>query len=190
MTRQIIFLLNFLLLFYFTHMLITCMIVFKPCISRDSVVGIATGYWLDDGGVGVWVPVWSKIFSSPRCPDRLWGPPNLLFNGYRGLSPRGESGRVVKLTTLPQLVPKPRKYGLYSHSPIRLHGVVLSTRTTLPFKPCSKYIFYHKVSYCYNIIRHPSSYWRGESQPTFRRNMSPPSSRSKNNPSKKSAWSG
>jgi hypothetical protein len=25
--------------------------------SRDSAVGIATGYGLDDGGVGVWVPV-------------------------------------------------------------------------------------------------------------------------------------
>jgi hypothetical protein len=47
--------------------------------------GIATGYGLEDGGVGVWVPVGSRIFSSPRRPDRLCGPPNLLDNGYRGL---------------------------------------------------------------------------------------------------------
>jgi hypothetical protein len=33
--------------------------------SRDSVVGIATGYGLDDKGVGIWVPVGSRIFSSP-----------------------------------------------------------------------------------------------------------------------------
>jgi hypothetical protein len=33
--------------------------------SRDSVVGIATDYGLDDRGVGVWVPVGSRIFSSP-----------------------------------------------------------------------------------------------------------------------------
>jgi hypothetical protein len=56
--------------------------------SRDSAVGIATSYGLDDRGVGVRVPVWSRIFSSTRHPDRLWGPPNLLSNGYRGdLSP-------------------------------------------------------------------------------------------------------
>jgi hypothetical protein len=30
--------------------------------SRDSVVGIATDYGLDDGGVGVRVPVGSRIF--------------------------------------------------------------------------------------------------------------------------------
>jgi hypothetical protein len=41
--------------------------------SRDTVVGIATGYGLDDRGVGVRVPVGSRIFSSPRRPDRLWG---------------------------------------------------------------------------------------------------------------------
>jgi hypothetical protein len=52
--------------------------------SRSSVVGIATGYGLDDRGVGVRVPVGSRIFSSPNRPDRLSGLPNLLSNGYRG----------------------------------------------------------------------------------------------------------
>jgi hypothetical protein len=55
--------------------------------SRDSSVGIATGYGLDDRGVGVRVPVGLRIFS-PRRPDRLWGPPSLLSKGYRGLIPR------------------------------------------------------------------------------------------------------
>jgi hypothetical protein len=40
-------------------------------ISRDSVVGIATGYGLDDRGVGVRVPVGSRILSFPCHPDRL-----------------------------------------------------------------------------------------------------------------------
>jgi hypothetical protein len=57
--------------------------------SRNSVVGIAISNGLDDWGVGVWVPVGSRIFSSPRQPDRLWGPSNFLSNGYWGLFPRG-----------------------------------------------------------------------------------------------------
>jgi hypothetical protein len=56
---------------------------------RDSAVGIATGCGLNDGAVEVRVPVGSRIFSSPRRSDRLWGSPGLLFNGYRGLFPRG-----------------------------------------------------------------------------------------------------
>jgi hypothetical protein len=94
--------------------------------SRDSVVGIATGYGLDDRGVGVRVPVRSRIFSSPRHPERFWGPPNLISNGYRGLFPRRENGRGVRLTIHLQLVPRSRKCELYIHSPIRLHGVVLN----------------------------------------------------------------
>jgi hypothetical protein len=64
--------------------------VYVPSIrSRDSAVALATDYGLNDRGVGVRVPVGSKMFSSPRRPDRLWGSPNLLFNGYRGLFLRG-----------------------------------------------------------------------------------------------------
>jgi hypothetical protein len=49
----------------------------------SSAVGIATDYGLDDPGLGVRVPVEARIFTSPCRPDRLWGPPSLLFNGYR-----------------------------------------------------------------------------------------------------------
>jgi hypothetical protein len=53
------------------------------------IIGIATGYGLDDQGVGVRVPVGSRIFSSPRRPDWLWGSPNLLSNGYPGVKRQG-----------------------------------------------------------------------------------------------------
>jgi hypothetical protein len=59
--------------------------------SRDSSVGIATGYGLDDRGVGVRVPVGSRMFFSSRRPDRFWSPPNLLSNGYRGLFSEGKT---------------------------------------------------------------------------------------------------
>jgi hypothetical protein len=52
-------------------------------VSRNIVVGIVTGYGLDDEEVGVRVPVGSRIFSSPRRPDRFWSPPKLLSNGYQ-----------------------------------------------------------------------------------------------------------
>ena len=43
-----------------------------------SSVGIATGYGLD----GQWIESRrGEIFRT--CPDRPWGPPSLMYNGYR-----------------------------------------------------------------------------------------------------------
>jgi hypothetical protein len=58
-------------------------------IWKDTIPCIATGYGLDDRGVGVPVHVGLRIFSSPRRPDQIRGPPNLLSNEYRGPFPRG-----------------------------------------------------------------------------------------------------
>jgi hypothetical protein len=52
---------------------------------RNTSVGIATGYGLDGPGS---IPGKDKIFSAPQCPDRLRGPPSLLYNGYRWLFPQ------------------------------------------------------------------------------------------------------
>jgi hypothetical protein len=55
--------------------------------SRNSAVGIATGYGLDDREAGVRVPVRSRIFTSPYLPDRLWRPPNFYTMGTGGTFP-------------------------------------------------------------------------------------------------------
>jgi hypothetical protein len=84
--------------------------------SPDSVVCIATGYGLHRG-FRFQVPVGSQ-----RRPDRHWGPPSSLSNGYQGLFPREKRRRGVKLTTRLQLVPRSRKYGSIhplSHTPSR-----------------------------------------------------------------------
>jgi hypothetical protein len=49
---------------------------------------------------------WGEIFRT--YPDRLRGPPSLLYNGYRIFS-GGKGGRGVMLTTNPLLVPRLRK---------------------------------------------------------------------------------
>jgi hypothetical protein len=77
----------------------------------DRVVGIAIGYGLDDRVVVVRVLVRTRIFSSPQCPDRLWGPPSLLSNEHWWIFPRGCNISGVKLTTHLQLVPRSRECG-------------------------------------------------------------------------------
>jgi hypothetical protein len=99
--------------------------------SGDSSVGIATSYGLHGRGVGIRAPVASSIFSSPRHPDRLWGPPSLLPMGTGGYFPGGKEAGAWNPV---QLVPRWRKCGSTHPLPIRLHGVVLnylSTGTTL-----------------------------------------------------------
>ena len=50
------------------------------------------------GRSGDRIPVGGEIFCT--CPDRSWGPPSLLYKGYRGFL-GGKSGRGVKLTPHP-----------------------------------------------------------------------------------------
>jgi hypothetical protein len=56
-------------------------------ISIFTILNVAD-YELKDRGFRVRVPVESRIFTFPQRPDLLWGPPNLLFNGYRMPFPR------------------------------------------------------------------------------------------------------
>jgi len=60
--------------------------------GQGSVVGIATDYGLDGPGIE---SRWGARFSAH--PDRPWGPPILLYNGYR-VFPGVKCGRGVLQT--------------------------------------------------------------------------------------------
>ena len=53
--------------------------------SRDSVVDIATRYGSNSGGCEIFLV----------CPDRPWGPPSILYNGYRVCTGGKQTGRGV-----------------------------------------------------------------------------------------------
>jgi hypothetical protein len=64
-------------------------IKYTACVSQGSSVSIVSGYRLDDRAIGVRSPAGQRIFFLyPLCPDLLWDPPSLLYNGYRGSFPR------------------------------------------------------------------------------------------------------
>jgi hypothetical protein len=77
--------------------------------NRDSAVGKATNYELNDREVGVSFPISSRIFPFPCRSNWLWG-----------LRSQG-----VKVTTPNQCLGQ-ENVDLCIHSPICLHGVVLN----------------------------------------------------------------
>ena len=82
-------------------LLISCWLILWR--GPGSAVGIATGYGLDGPGIE---SRWGRDF--PHCPYRPWGPPSLLYNGYR-VFPGGKErpGRDADPSSL--LVPWSRK---------------------------------------------------------------------------------
>ena len=64
-----------------------------------SSVGLGTDY----GKLSGIESRWGRDFSAR--PDRPWGQPNLLYNGYR-VFPGVKCGRGILLTTYPLLVPR------------------------------------------------------------------------------------
>jgi hypothetical protein len=96
-------------------------------VSRDSVVGIAIGYGLDDGGVGVRVPVGWRIFFistssrpalGPTQPPIQWVP--------RDPSPGVNRPRREADHSPPDSAEVKEIVDLYIHSSIRPHGTVFN----------------------------------------------------------------
>jgi hypothetical protein len=90
--------------------------------SRDSAVGIVTGYGLDDQGVGVRVPVESSIFCSPRRPEPVLGPTQPPIQWIPGVLSPGVKWPGREADHSPPTSAEVKK----TYSPIRLHDVVLN----------------------------------------------------------------
>jgi hypothetical protein len=97
--------------------------------GQGSVVDIATGHGLDGPGSN---PGGGKIFHT--CPDRPWGPPSLLCNGYR-VFPRGKEwpGHDTDPSPPSSAVGHERAE-LYLYSPYRLYSLY---RTSVPVQGCT-----------------------------------------------------
>jgi hypothetical protein len=67
------YLISYLFIYYYYYYYL----LQQKC-GPGSSVGIATGYGLDGPGIEFRR---GKIFRT--CPDRPWGPPSPLYNGYR-----------------------------------------------------------------------------------------------------------
>jgi len=112
--------------------------------------------WLQAGRSGDRIPVGDEIFCT--CPERPWGPPSLLYNGYR-VFPGVKSGRGVKLTPHPILVPWSRKsraiplLPLWAVQPVQsLSACTVQQYLYCPYGPYGLYRASVPVQYSYTSI--------------------------------------
>jgi hypothetical protein len=73
--------------------------------------------------------------------DRPWGPPSLLYNGYR-VFPGGKSGRGVVLTTHPLLATRSRKSRANTSTPLWAFGSV------------TRYLYLYQHALCFPSLTH------------------------------------
>jgi hypothetical protein len=80
--------------------------------------------WARDWLTGVWFMLRTRIFfSSPPCPDWVWGTPSLVSDVCQRLFPWEKSGQTMELTIQLHLVLKLRMHGAIPPLSLSLHGV-------------------------------------------------------------------
>jgi hypothetical protein len=94
---------------YVTQRIIIIIIIII-IVGRDSSVGIATPYSL---GVPEIESRWGEIFRTH--PDRPWGPPSFLYNGYR-VVPGGKAAGAWRWLTTPSSAEVKERAELYLYS--------------------------------------------------------------------------
>jgi hypothetical protein len=85
-----------------------------------------------------------------KSPERLWGPPSFLLNGYRGLLLWGWSGWGINLTAHCHLVPTPGMHKAIPplpHMPLRCRQVQFYWYLITEFSPTSCYLIPAKFKY-------------------------------------------
>jgi hypothetical protein len=72
-----------------------------------------------------------RFFFSPKCPDRLWGLPSLLFNGHRVSFPGGEQPEHEVYPSPPSRTEATNERSYTSIPPTCLNGVERNKNLTL-----------------------------------------------------------
>jgi hypothetical protein len=94
--------------------------------SRDSSVGIETGYRLDGKRDRILSPGRVKNFLFSTAPRLVLGPTQPPLQWVRDAPSSGVKRPGREITTHLQLVPTSRKRGSMYQLPIRLHGIVFN----------------------------------------------------------------
>ena len=97
-------------------------------------------------------PSRSTRFYSPKRPDRLWGPPSLLLNGYRVSFPRVKWPLREVNHSPPSSAEVKNKWSYTSTPPICIHGVdrenfnfVGRQNTILHWENCTRWILGYEI---------------------------------------------